>query len=707
VHFSSNFKLYDTFLNHTNAKRVMQQLLKPTQKLSRYALMAGVCTLTGLSLFSYYAATVYPYSPQPASSYEAKVLGVVSGKEGYKLRFSATTNGGLVFTGNTFCLSEAADYGSCGTYTTIDTSKKDLEFNPQTAGTTANWKENSASSQVTLPKEADILYAELIWGGNYKYLDIDMTDVLDNEVNLTTPTGNFAVKPDSQTAGEITTNGSYVRTANITEILKKSGSGTYTLGSVPGVMIKGNPYNNYAGYTIAIAYKDDTQPARNMSIFVGAEQVGADQFTNTAVVSGFETPPSGTVDGKLFVSAQEGDNMYSGDQMKFGKTKTSLQPLSGPNNKKDNFFASQINEENGELDQSGSFGDKNQNNSGDNATGVRQGWDVTSVDISNQLSNGQKEAYAQGTSTGDSYVINALGMQIEVNSAKPTLNASVVGGKNEVCEGQEATLEIVVKNEGSADSKNTKLYNLTPQGAELKADGILIDGKPSSGTTSVDLGLLKPGESKTVRYTVVVNKNQNGTALIHKSNVDFNYDMTSQTTLSDTISSNEIKLVMGTYCGINRPPIAEDDSEKTKKATPVTISILTNDSDPDNSLSELKITNVTTPSHGKTELKSDGSVVYTPDADFTGKDTFEYTLCDPAGLCDTATVTVIVQGKKPPMANPDKAETKKNTPVTVAVLPNDSSQDSTLNPQTLEVVTQPKNGTVQVVNGKVVYTPKK
>lgn len=76
-------------------------------------------------------------------------------------------------------------------------------------------------------------------------------------------------------------------------------------------------------------------------------------------VSGFLTPDSLPIGGKLFVSAQEGDAVIGGDSMLFGANAASLQTLSGPNNPAANFFASQINNSSGTLDTSGTFGTRN------------------------------------------------------------------------------------------------------------------------------------------------------------------------------------------------------------------------------------------------------------------------------------------------------------------------------------------------------------
>ncbi|UJH69243.1 Ig-like domain-containing protein [Allomuricauda sp. SCSIO 65647] len=97
---------------------------------------------------------------------------------------------------------------------------------------------------------------------------------------------------------------------------------------------------------------------------------------------------------------------------------------------------------------------------------------------------------------------------------------------------------------------------------------------------------------------------------------------------------------------------ALDDSVSTEQDTPVVIDILSNDND----LPNLGTLTTTSPSDGTVVIDDNGTpndpsddmVTYTPNAGFTGTDTFDYTICDDQGNCSTATVTVVVT---PPMAS--------------------------------------------------------
>jgi len=90
-------------------------------------------------------------------------------------------------------------------------------------------------------------------------------------------------------------------------------------------------------------------------------------------------------------------------------------------------------------------------------------------------------------------------------------------------------------------------------------------------------------------------------------------------------------------------PVAEDDAFETPEDTTlVTGSVLVNDTDEDGD--ELSVASVTQPQHGTVLDNGDGTLTYTPVADWFGADTFSYTVSDGHGGTDTATVTITVTG---------------------------------------------------------------
>ncbi len=675
---------------------------------------------TVISSITLVLSSFYLYDNIRNTSDNSSVLGVnsvlfaannsSSGKGNYKLRYQETINGGLVFTGNSLCFAESqSGHGSCGTFTSNQLSLVDPNYSPKTFGTTADWQQNGGRSELNIPEDAEIVYAELIWGGNYSYLDQSIEDQLNTPISLFTPTNKYQVKPDTETAAQIPSSSSYVRSANITEILKNSGAGSYFVSGVPALLVENNPYNNYAGYTIAVAYKSESETAKDVAIFIGAEQVGADQSSNVAEIEGFLTPSQGKVDGKLFISAQEGDSMYKGDKMQFGFDPESLQDLEGPNNKKDNFFASQINDTNGKLDKTGSFGDNNQKPGKPNIPGTRQGWDVTAVSLEGILQNNQTKAYAKGVSSGDSYVINALGTQIEVNSANLEIAINVDAKGNLVCPENIINVELKITNEGLVDSINTTLENLIPEYTILVQNSLSTNPSGISLDPSSILNLkeIKSGQTITVNYQLEIKENKNDSKYLINPKTVFSYVMFEDQEPIQTTNSSKLEIITDPYCGINRPPEIKDDEATAKQGQPETINILDNDFDADGKLdlTTLKITKE--PSQGQVVITEKGELIYTADEDSIGKDILVYEICDDQGACGSAAVNINIYQLLPPNAAADQAITTKNQAVTISVLDNDADPDGELVKDTLEIITNPVDGELIITeNYQIVYTPK-
>ena len=101
----------------------------------------------------------------------------------------------------------------------------------------------------------------------------------------------------------------------------------------------------------------------------------------------------------------------------------------------------------------------------------------------------------------------------------------------------------------------------------------------------------------------------------------------------------------------NQPPVAAADTFTTLQDTPLTITaaaVLADDSDPDGDplrfASPLPLTN---PQHG-TITGSGGAAVYTPDAGFSGIDTFTYAISDGTDNSAAATIRIAVTPATPP-----------------------------------------------------------
>ncbi|MDG2784091.1 tandem-95 repeat protein, partial [Vibrio parahaemolyticus] len=110
------------------------------------------------------------------------------------------------------------------------------------------------------------------------------------------------------------------------------------------------------------------------------------------------------------------------------------------------------------------------------------------------------------------------------------------------------------------------------------------------------------------------------------------------------------------------------------------------------------------PANGTVSVNPDGSVTYTPNDNYHGADSFTYIVTS-GGVSESTTVNVDVTPENDaPVAKDDTAITDEDTPVTIDVLPNDTDVDG--DKLSIESASVPKEqGTVEVVNGKLVFTP--
>ena len=177
---------------------------------------------------------------------------------------------------------------------------------------------------------------------------------------------------------------------------------------------------------------------------------------------------------------------------------------------------------------------------------------------------------------------------------------------------------------------------------------------------------------------------------------------------------------------VNDQPTAVNDSFTSNEDTQVTLNVLGNDTDPDletNPATEsLTITGMDQPAHGAVTIINSGKqFLFTPEANWNGTAQFGYSIKDSGGLASSATVRVKVNARNdaPTVVN-DTAATNEDAPVTIDVLANDTDidTDTTLNtdpnwdPASEIIAIDPAgfagvtDGTVQVVGGKIEFTPK-
>ncbi|WP_345245640.1 Ig-like domain-containing protein, partial [Nibrella saemangeumensis] len=232
----------------------------------------------------------------------------------------------------------------------------------------------------------------------------------------------------------------------------------------------------------------------------------------------------------------------------------------------------------------------------------------------------------------------------------------------------------------------------------------------------------EPASLTNVTVPTIVDQPNNGTVVVN-SDGSITYTPAFGFAGSDTLTYQICSTISPTVCSTalvvftipSAPPTANRDNATTTFQQPVTIPILTNDTDRVGRPATL--TNVTAPiivegpDNGTAVINSTGTLTYTPNAGFAGSDTLFYRICDPVNtlLCDSALVVINV-GSAAPTANRDNYTTALNTAVQLPVLLNDLNRAglpaNTTNVTAPVIVTQPTNGSLTLnANGVFTYTP--
>ncbi|NND60857.1 MAG: tandem-95 repeat protein [Gammaproteobacteria bacterium] len=226
----------------------------------------------------------------------------------------------------------------------------------------------------------------------------------------------------------------------------------------------------------------------------------------------------------------------------------------------------------------------------------------------------------------------------------------------------------VLANDSDVDGDSLTVASVTQP-----ANGNVVDNGDGTVTYTPDAGFFG---TDTFTYTVT--------------------DGTASSSATVTVTVNETP---------NQEPTPVNDQAETDEDTAVTINVLANDSDPDSD--PLVVSNATNGTNGSVVVNGDNTVTYTPEAGFTGNDSFTYTVSDGRGGFANAMVFVTVNPvqveNRDPVAADDDAQTDEGVAVTIDVLSNDSDADG----DSLAVVsvTQGANGGVTHNDDTVTYTP--
>ncbi|MDF5069705.1 tandem-95 repeat protein [Vibrio parahaemolyticus] len=275
----------------------------------------------------------------------------------------------------------------------------------------------------------------------------------------------------------------------------------------------------------------------------------------------------------------------------------------------------------------------------------------------------------------------------ELNLKDLTISASVSDGVNPTA--------------SDSDSLIVNRVNDAPTVENAIADQVLSEDFASY---TIDLNDAFKDSDSALNFSVSGNSNvlvsiENGIATISPT-ADWNGSETLTFTATDPSGESISQTVNFTVA-----PVADIVADKATvvEDTPTIIKVLGNDTfEGDGKVVSLDANNG--PANGTVSINSDGSVTYTPNDNYVGKDTFTYIVTS-GGVSESTTVEVnVTPVNDAPVAKDDIATTQEDTAVTIDVLPNDTDVDG--DKLSIESVSVPKEqGTVEVVDGKLVFTP--
>ena len=251
---------------------------------------------------------------------------------------------------------------------------------------------------------------------------------------------------------------------------------------------------------------------------------------------------------------------------------------------------------------------------------------------------------------------------------------------------------------------------VTVNGAPLAGDDAFTVSEDSANTTLDVLANDSDFNGNSLTIFSVDTPNQggtvvnNGSALVYTPALNFNGVETFSYVVTDGYGGFASAAVNVTVTPLNDPPTAVDDVFNVAEDAPDnTLAVLSNDSDIEGD--SLSILAAGVPDQGGSLVNTGDALLYTPDSDFTGSETFTYTVSDGV-LSDTAAVTVhVLPNPGQPVANNDVFNLPEDSPNnTLTVLANDSDPNG--DPLTIVTISTPDQGGTVINGGSVItYTP--
>ena len=317
---------------------------------------------------------------------------------------------------------------------------------------------NSSSATFATNRCNRVVYAGLYWGA-----DVAPTTPAPNQVKFKVP-GN----PYQDLVADINLDKIYYK--DVTDIVKinTNPSGDYYVANISS----SEGRSSAAGWSLVIVYEDATASRKYISTFDGFSAVRDAPYESVDFnYSGFVTPPSGAVEGRVGVAALEGDLGWYGDQMLFkADNNANFTALHDAENEENNFFNSKITENGAQV--------TNRNLNSTNTLG----WDQKLLNLSdlnsgnNLIGNNETGATVRVTNSvgGDwiytflnTFSIDIIEPNLQVITSVEDTSGNEITHQSPVPLGANVWYNISFQNVGTDNAQNTYILNTIPSNVTL------------------------------------------------------------------------------------------------------------------------------------------------------------------------------------------------------------------------------------------------
>lgn len=477
-------------------------------------------------------------------------------------RFVANANGDIVFAANASVTCGSPTAASCSNVQQAAYSATGVtnnQYSTAAVGPPVNvnidpvaGNYNSSSAGLTIPPGGGVLWAGLYWAGS-------SSAAARGSVRLKTP-GAAAYQTVTATVTDDDGGGApteYQSFRDVTAIVSAAGAGTYTVANITTTFAANN---FYAAWTLVVVRRDPAAPTRNLAVYDGYQRLAGAGSVDIAL-TGFNTPPFGTVTSSLGVVGYDGDrgSTEGAAGLQFGTSTAGLSPVSNGVNPQTDVFNSTISN-NGAL-----------NTARNPAYQNTLGFDADIFTPNTQLPNGASTAAVRVSSSNETIDVGVitLATNIFVPNIKDTLIKSgrdVNGGV--LVPGDVIEYTIAFANTGNDPAIRAVLRDAIPVNTTYVANSLRVTGAPPGVTlgartdataddsaefsgntvtfrvgrtpTATIGGTLNPGDAQTVTFQVTVNAAVPGDTRITNSAVISYTAQTLLTPQTDTSDSDTV-----------------------------------------------------------------------------------------------------------------------------------------------------------------------